>query len=612
MRSCDVHACPGSGKTTLLVAKLAILARKWPWRDRGVLVLSHTNVARQEVERRLAAEPSGARLLTYPHFIGTIHAFVNRFVSLPFLRDIGVGDGPIREPRIDDELFAQTAIRIFYSSAGRKAYPQARAYLERQDQEGRRTIASLSYGEGDQLTAVGKVPSRGSPTGTQLAALKDRVSRLGIFLHADMFRFAERSLAAHPFVSTALRRRFPWVFIDEAQDSSLSQTQLLEQVFTSSETIVQRLGDDNQGIFVEGHDSTRNAIAWRDSLDLPKSQRMAPKLASLVSPLAAVHPLRLVGNPKRKDRSHTVFVFTNETITGVVPLFAELVLREWGGVLPADFRAKAVGFRKKMAVTQNLPNCLADYWANFRPAPSPERPPSAALIEVARHSHRLIVSSGAYWDAHRILFDGLARLVELSISRRFTRSELVDGCRAGEIDERRLRALIRLLCEPGALASRSAWQALAGVARDLLCAARTSTECVEYLEWSEADEDAEPQHERFYRHKSEAGQVAIEIATIHAVKGETHDATLVLETHFYEHDMELGLRVLTGTSKAANKGRFLEHMKRLFVAATRPRELLCLAVHRDHVNDEQLTTLNRQGWRIQSVDRGLNSSSERV
>jgi hypothetical protein len=37
----DIQACPGSGKTTLLVAKLAILAKKWPWRDHGICVLSH-------------------------------------------------------------------------------------------------------------------------------------------------------------------------------------------------------------------------------------------------------------------------------------------------------------------------------------------------------------------------------------------------------------------------------------------------------------------------------------------------------------------------------------------------------------------------------------------
>ena len=45
MDSVDIQAFPGSGKTTILVAKLAILAKKWPYSNAGICVLSHTNVA---------------------------------------------------------------------------------------------------------------------------------------------------------------------------------------------------------------------------------------------------------------------------------------------------------------------------------------------------------------------------------------------------------------------------------------------------------------------------------------------------------------------------------------------------------------------------------------
>lgn len=62
----DVSACPGSGKTTLVVAKLAMLARKWKSRTRGICVLSHTNVARHEIEQRLGDTEVGRRLLNYP------------------------------------------------------------------------------------------------------------------------------------------------------------------------------------------------------------------------------------------------------------------------------------------------------------------------------------------------------------------------------------------------------------------------------------------------------------------------------------------------------------------------------------------------------------------
>lgn len=42
MDSVDIQAFPGSGKTTILVAKLAILAKKWPYSNTGICVLSHT------------------------------------------------------------------------------------------------------------------------------------------------------------------------------------------------------------------------------------------------------------------------------------------------------------------------------------------------------------------------------------------------------------------------------------------------------------------------------------------------------------------------------------------------------------------------------------------
>ena len=95
----DVSACPGSGKTTLIVAKLAILAGKWPHRTRGICVLSHTNVAREQIEHRLGRSVVGQRLLSYPHFIDTIHGFVNRFLALPWLYSNGYPS-----PTIDDDV----------------------------------------------------------------------------------------------------------------------------------------------------------------------------------------------------------------------------------------------------------------------------------------------------------------------------------------------------------------------------------------------------------------------------------------------------------------------------------------------------------------------------
>src|SRR5687768_12001414 len=59
LESADIAACPGSGKTTILVAKLAVLARKWSSKHRGICVLSHTNVARNEIANRLSGTLTG-------------------------------------------------------------------------------------------------------------------------------------------------------------------------------------------------------------------------------------------------------------------------------------------------------------------------------------------------------------------------------------------------------------------------------------------------------------------------------------------------------------------------------------------------------------------------
>ena len=82
-RTMDVEACPGSGKTTLLVAKLGALSKQWHHVTQGICVLSHTNVARHEIESGLGMTSEGQRLMAYPHFVGKIHSFVNEFLALP-------------------------------------------------------------------------------------------------------------------------------------------------------------------------------------------------------------------------------------------------------------------------------------------------------------------------------------------------------------------------------------------------------------------------------------------------------------------------------------------------------------------------------------------------
>ena len=118
LESKDIQSFPGSGKTTVLVAKLAILAQKWFLTNSGICVLSHTNVAREEIAEKLGNTDVGKRLLSYPHFVGTFQSFFDTFVALPWLRSKG-----IQINVIDSELVQENR----WNSLPRKT----RSYLKR-------------------------------------------------------------------------------------------------------------------------------------------------------------------------------------------------------------------------------------------------------------------------------------------------------------------------------------------------------------------------------------------------------------------------------------------------------------------------------------------------
>nr|WP_289645044.1 UvrD-helicase domain-containing protein [Maribacter aestuarii] len=96
----DLQAVPGSGKTTVLLAKLLILERYMPLKkNRGVLVLSHTNVAIDEITERIGKHCP--KLFSFPNFIGTIQSFVDQFLAIPYYNTI-VKKKPYR---IDNEIY---------------------------------------------------------------------------------------------------------------------------------------------------------------------------------------------------------------------------------------------------------------------------------------------------------------------------------------------------------------------------------------------------------------------------------------------------------------------------------------------------------------------------
>ncbi|GGK94168.1 UvrD-helicase domain-containing protein [Streptomyces flaveus] len=356
MISLDLQAAPGSGKTSLVSLKLALLAQGWRSATRGVCVISHTNTAKDEITARLAAVPAGRSLLQYPHFIGTIQSFVNTFLALPALRSLKV-----EIQTVDDEAYAAAALRLLDRHP---RYRVLKGTLERQ-RDGRQLVSEARFVcEGRHLAVLTTrtLPfSAETQSGKQFDDLKRRLARDGLFRYDDMFAIAERHLARNPTLAEATESRFPFVLLDEMQDTSAMQQRLLDKVFAAGHTVVQRVGDVNQRIFDDRADpqSSASAFPLPLSAELPVSRRFGSKIAALASDLTVHRPQHIEG--AGPEGTIALLLFDQDSVDQVVPAFEHLASSLVPQPLLLHNPPRVLGARRQPGTSTKFPQSLACY-----------------------------------------------------------------------------------------------------------------------------------------------------------------------------------------------------------------------------------------------------------
>ena len=104
-----------------------------------------------------------------------------------------------------------------------------------------------------------------------------------------------------------------------------------------------------------------------------------------------------------------------------------------------------------------------------------------------------------------------------------------------------------------------------------------------------------------YQEKEGGRCVDLEFGSIHSVKGRTHLATLVLETYSRTHNMKAILKHLCANPPRSN-GSNQSRLKCQYVAMTRARALLCLAIPIEFVDTKAQKLLQKIGWTIKFVE----------
>lgn len=617
-KSIDVEACPGSGKTTLVVAKLAALASTWTSRTRGICVLSHTNVAKDEIIARLRATKHGGRLLSYPHYIDTIHGWAGRFLAIPWLRSRGH-----QVTAIDD-------VRT-HAVRRRALTPGERISLE--------SFLKRKFKSLDDLRVVSTSMEIGFnsgpfPAGTSSDSYKSAAKAVSHSVNQGYYCFDEILLFASALISQcdgldrAFCHRFPLVFLDEMQDTLETQSALLRNFFNREQTCVQRLGDSNQGIFDSASKPTEDKFPDPNSLlVIDNSHRFGSKIAALACPFAVTAlPGGLKGlGPqfvKESEGKHAIFIYPEGNVSGVLDAFGKHILEHLPDTLIAKGAVCAIGAVHAPAAEVGVdhahyPKTVSHYYPHYQPELSKSQAPRPTLSQVVLQAQCDARSNTTFASSVNALVAGIVHLANLTAPTDLARRprdyaqlrQIIAGSSAGAIAS--LDALFSQLLVQGKSITEDDWPTLV---TELMNFANILNSCpqpqpiTEFLAWrvlAIPNGRDELISGNIVKVSSNGRNLDIRLGSIHSVKGETHLATLVLETFNHKHWVASLLPWLTGV-KANGQGVVGRDRDRLFtayVAMTRATHLLCLALcqrdlGKDKECEKRLEQLSSRGWSI--------------
>jgi len=237
-----LNACPGSGKTTTVAHKLYFLIQSWENSfsiDAGIVCLSFTNVAKNEIAEKFR-EINGFSL-PYPHLISTIDSFVNTYITLPFAHK--VNDIGKRYRIIDDIGYLD---RIFQSDW--QLMKTFKNYLFAF------APSKIDYIINNSFSWDGHDKSADIEFVKYAKAIKTKQIKMGLLKTSDSAFFAYHVLKKYPRLAKYLAAKFPYLIIDEAQDTSEIQHSILEMLYNAGLKNIDLVGDPYQCLY-----------QWRDA-----------------------------------------------------------------------------------------------------------------------------------------------------------------------------------------------------------------------------------------------------------------------------------------------------------------------------------------------------------
>lgn len=238
-----LKACPGSGKTEVIGIKSAYEIHKWQLKNAGIAVVTFTISAAKELNNRVR-KFGAVSTETFPHFVGTFDSWTHNYILQPFchyLTGYEGKDGDKSMRLIDVE-----------SSAGFLSNYTTNIFKDGQTRPVKVTEYYYDYqnnlqGQDDRIDGFLKSLTSANDIAA-LKANKKKFIKAGFVTYPDVEWLSNILLNKYPSLLEKLARRFPVIIVDECQDLSQGQINILE-LLRQKGTSLHFVGDLNQSIY---------------------------------------------------------------------------------------------------------------------------------------------------------------------------------------------------------------------------------------------------------------------------------------------------------------------------------------------------------------------------
>lgn len=310
----------------------------------------------------------------------------------------------------------------------------------------------------------------------------------------------------------------------------------------------------------------------------------------------------------------TLILFDRGTIRDVLPAFADEVRTHWPTLTPGlDIRAVASRHRPAGESRGNWPKTLVEYFPEYR-TDRGYRMRVDSLCSWLRQAATLNQVGSSPAEIVDLITFGIATLLRYEddrdsngqpVNKRNLWSLLAARDAALPL---KLRCLVReKVLLGGAAWEAPAWNQFSIELMELLGnGTTTSPRARQFLNFTGPNEAAaEARHARTV---FTCGELSIRLGSIHSVKGKTVDGILIVETEVWRRNQGvMDLETVLPHAFGLENRSFAHHAAQLaaatniFVAATRPRQLLSFAMRKEAASEALIAAARHQGWNVRDL-----------